>query len=148
MMMKPHLRQALGWITLLAFAVALRAAPPEPVKGGVTFVVVPDSQKYVWNRPELYTLQTGWIAANIGKYNLVRLLHVGDVTQHNNREEWEAARRAMESAAHDQDGLHSLQERQPSVRRSKQESPAQKCSGRLSHASAASCTTSESVGWA
>ncbi len=94
MPMKPALRSALGWIALLAFAVALRAAPPEPVKGGVTFVVVPDSQKYVWNRPELYTLQTGWIAANVGKYNLVRLLHVGDVTQHNNRGEWEAARRA------------------------------------------------------
>ncbi len=57
-------------------------------------------------------------------------------------------RRTMQSAAHDQYGLHALQERPPSVRRSQLESPAQKCSGRLSHARAASCTTSESVGWA
>jgi hypothetical protein len=84
---------------LAAFAVAclaspLWAAPPPPVEGGFTLVVVPDSQKYVWKRPELYTLQTGWIAANVARYQMVRLLHVGDVTQHNTREEWEAARRA------------------------------------------------------
>lgn len=94
--MKMHrwFRGWLGCLSLLAHAGALWAVPPEPVDGGVTFVVVPDSQKYVWKRPELYTLQTGWVAANVAKYNLVRLLHVGDVTQHNNREEWLAARRA------------------------------------------------------
>ncbi|HRE79688.1 MAG TPA: hypothetical protein PLN52_01510, partial [Opitutaceae bacterium] len=84
---------ARGW-GLVLLACSLWAAPPEPVPGGYTFVVVPDSQKYVWKRPELYTLQTGWIAANVAKYNVVRLLHVGDVTQHNTREQWEAARRA------------------------------------------------------
>lgn len=78
----------------LAGLALLRAAPPEPVAGGFTLAVIPDSQKYVWQRPELYTLQTGWIAANVARYNLVRLLHVGDVTQHNTREQWEAARRA------------------------------------------------------
>lgn len=94
MFLSRRFRCALSWLSLLAPAVFLQAAPPEPVEGGVTFVVVPDSQKYVWKRPELYTLQTGWIAANVAKYNMVRLLHVGDVTQHNTRVEWEAARRA------------------------------------------------------
>lgn len=89
----PVLRLALA--TAASVAVwPLRAAPPEPVPGGFTFVVIPDSQKYVWQRPELYTLQTGWIAANVARYNLACLLHVGDITQHNNVVEWEAARRA------------------------------------------------------
>ena len=48
----------------------------------------------MWKRPELYTLQTGWIAANTERYAMVRLLHVGDITQHNTRGEWAAAARA------------------------------------------------------
>jgi 3',5'-cyclic AMP phosphodiesterase CpdA len=72
----------------------LEAAPPEPVEGGFSLVVIPDSQNYVWKRPELYTLQTGWIAANVARYRIQHVLHVGDVTQHNTPEQWELARRA------------------------------------------------------
>ncbi len=98
--MSPRFLHRLGGFlaaALLALATpapALRAAPPDPVEGGFTLVVVPDSQKYVWQRPELYTLQTGWIAANLQRYNVARVLHVGDVTQHNTHEQWEWARRA------------------------------------------------------
>lgn len=81
-------------LVFLGLSLLTRAEPPPPVEGGYTLVVVPDSQKYNWRRPELYTLQTGWVAANVARYNVARLLHVGDVTQHNTREEWEAARRA------------------------------------------------------
>lgn len=89
----------LGAITVMLIAVLaavspLPAAAPAPVPGGFTLVVMPDSQKYVDKRPEIYTLQTGWLAANVERYNLVRLLHVGDITQHNTPREWQAARRA------------------------------------------------------
>lgn len=81
-------------VFVLAATSLLRAAPPEPVDGGFSLVVIPDSQHYTWKRPELYTLQTGWIAANVERYHVSRVLHVGDITQHNRRNEWEAARRA------------------------------------------------------
>ncbi|MCP5521146.1 MAG: metallophosphoesterase [Verrucomicrobiales bacterium] len=82
---------------LLACALAcvsLRADPPPVVEGGFTLVVIPDSQKYVETRPEFYTLQTGWIAANVARYGIVRVLHVGDITQHDTTTEWAAADRA------------------------------------------------------
>ncbi|MCB1121729.1 MAG: metallophosphoesterase [Verrucomicrobiae bacterium] len=78
----------------LAIGSGMMAAPPSPVEGGFTLVVVPDSQIYVWKRPELYTLQTGWIAANVDRYNMVQLLHVGDITQRDSEIEWAAALRA------------------------------------------------------
>lgn len=80
-------------LALFAFTSA-ESAPPPPVGGGFTLVVVPDTQNYTWKRPELYALQAGWIAANIQRYNIAHILHVGDITQHNNNDEWAAARRA------------------------------------------------------
>lgn len=88
------LARGLLLIVVAVSSLLVSAAPPAPVAGGFTLVVVPDSQKYVWKRPELYTLQAGWIAANIERYNFVRLLHVGDITQHNTPMQWEWARRA------------------------------------------------------
>lgn len=85
-------------LLLVALALAQTAAfaaPPAPVdKGGFTLAVIPDSQHYTWKNPEIYEQQTRWIAANIEKHNIVFLLHVGDITQHNKREHWENARKA------------------------------------------------------
>jgi hypothetical protein len=81
-------------LLLFVFASA-QSAPPAPAEGGFTLVVVPDTQNYTWKRPELYALQAGWIAANTQRYNIAYVLHVGDITQHNNAEEWAAARRAQ-----------------------------------------------------
>jgi hypothetical protein len=81
-------------LALLVFASA-QSAPPAPAEGGFTLVVVPDTQNYTWKRPELYALQAGWIAANVQRYNIAQVLHVGDITQHNTMEEWAAARRAQ-----------------------------------------------------
>ena len=67
--------------SVLAHAGEGESGPPPPIDGGFTLVVVPDSQNYVWKRPELYTLQTGWIAANVERYRMMYLLHVGDITQ-------------------------------------------------------------------
>ncbi len=80
-------------VSVLIFTISW-SQPPSPVEGGFALVVLPDSQLYVEKRPELYTLQTGWIAANAQRYNIKRVLHVGDITQHDTRIEWEAAVRA------------------------------------------------------
>jgi hypothetical protein len=84
-------------IAAFAFFVfaSAQSATPAPSEGGFTLVVVPDTQNYTWKRPELYALQTGWIAANVQRFNIAYVLHVGDITQHNNMEEWAAARRAQ-----------------------------------------------------
>lgn len=84
----------LGACSFLAPFFAL-AAPPEPVpEGGFSMVVIPDPQKYVRSRPELYTMQTGWVAANVKSQRLAMLLHVGDITQHNTIAQWDISRRA------------------------------------------------------
>lgn len=82
-------------LLVLGLFPAAQAAPPPPVEGGFTLAVLPDTQNYTWKRPELYTLQAGWIAASAKRFNIVHVLHVGDVTQNNTHEEWQAARRAQ-----------------------------------------------------
>jgi hypothetical protein len=89
---------------LLAAALAVAAllqptfaAPPTPpAKGGFTIAVLPDTQNYAWKYPDLYTAQTKWIADNVKSHNIPMVLHLGDITQHNTNEQWQAAR-----AAHD-----------------------------------------------
>lgn len=92
--MRRRLRPFASLLAPLVFAVAVYATTPPPIEGGFSLVVVPDTQNYTWQRPELYALQAGWIAANVSRYNIAHVLHVGDITQHNNKQEWEAARRA------------------------------------------------------
>lgn len=91
---RPWCASILQVLACLLACPVLLAAPPEPVDAGFTIVVIPDSQKYVELRPELYTLQTGWIAANVQRYNIKRVLHVGDITQNDSEIEWDAAVRA------------------------------------------------------
>lgn len=87
-------RSCVAWLVLVLTIASVNAAPPPTVDGGFSLVVIPDSQNYTWKRPELFALQTGWIAANVDRYRIARVLHVGDITQHNRLEEWLAARRA------------------------------------------------------
>ncbi len=69
------------------------AGAPEPPKGdGFTLVVLPDTQIYAWKDPSIYRAQTQWIAENLASHTIPMVMHVGDVTQHNNVEQWEAAR--------------------------------------------------------
>ncbi|WP_438483324.1 metallophosphoesterase [Oleiharenicola lentus] len=82
-----------AWIGL-ALATVLQAAPPEPVKGAFTLVVLPDTQFYAASYPETYRVQGRWIAANAQRYAVRHVLHVGDVTDNNNEAEWAVAREA------------------------------------------------------
>ncbi|HEY6170340.1 MAG TPA: metallophosphoesterase [Verrucomicrobiae bacterium] len=73
---------------------ALFAAPPTPIEGGFTLVVLPDTQFYALNFPDTYLAQTRWIAENVRRYNIPYVLHVGDITDKNTTPEWEVAAKA------------------------------------------------------
>ena len=73
--------------------------PTSPVAEGqdeaFSVVVLPDTQIYAWKYPEIFDAQTRWIADNLKRYNIRYVLHVGDLVEHNNEEEWRIARRAF-----------------------------------------------------
>lgn len=68
-----------------------RAGAPEPISGGFTLAILPDTQMYAWKFPATYPVQTKWIADNAKRYNLAYVLHVGDITQHNTNNQWQVA---------------------------------------------------------
>lgn len=55
-----------------------------------TFVLVPDTQYYAEKYPEILHSQVDWIAENADGIDMV--LHEGDLTQNNSREEWEVVK--------------------------------------------------------
>lgn len=57
------------------------------------FVVLPDTQTYVEEFPEVYFKQMEWIEKNKDRFSFV--LHVGDITQNNSKEEWTTARKGF-----------------------------------------------------
>lgn len=57
------------------------------------FVVLPDTQTYVEEFPEVFMKQMEWIAQNSERFSFV--LHVGDITQNNSKEEWEIAKKGF-----------------------------------------------------
>lgn len=84
----------------LVIAGPLRAAAPvPPATGGFTLAVLPDTQMYAWKDPSLYVAQTRWIADHVKAHNIQMVLHLGDVTQHNTNEQWQAARSAHDLIA-------------------------------------------------
>ncbi|MBO2542883.1 metallophosphoesterase [Salegentibacter sp. BDJ18] len=54
------------------------------------FVVLPDTQTYVEEYPEIYLHQMRWLANNNDRFSFA--LHVGDITQNNNGKEWDVAK--------------------------------------------------------
>ncbi len=54
------------------------------------FVVLPDTQTYVEEFPEVYMKQMEWIANQNDRFSFV--LHVGDITQNNSEKEWTIAK--------------------------------------------------------
>jgi hypothetical protein len=62
-----------------------------------TLIVLPDTQHYSDEYPEIYAAQTQWILANRDALNIVFVSHVGDIVQHDDQDEteWQAADAAM-----------------------------------------------------
>lgn len=65
--------------------------------GAFTLIVMPDTQHYSDQYPEIYTTQTQWIRDNKDALNIVFVSHVGDIVQNNDTDEseWLAADAAM-----------------------------------------------------
>jgi hypothetical protein len=59
--------------------------------GSYTFAVLPDTQVYTVIYPGLFDAQTGWIAANAKKRNIVYAFQLGDITDRNTPTEWQRA---------------------------------------------------------
>jgi len=82
----------------LVFAAAAgeaAAIAPQPVKDAFSLVLLPDTQFYCQDFPETYHAQTRWIADNAEKFNIRYVLHLGDVTNRNDRRQWTVAKEAM-----------------------------------------------------
>lgn len=70
--------------------------PPPPIEeGAASIVVLPDTEYYAWKYPELFHAQTGWIAGEAERRNIVYTIHLGDITQHNNAAQWTVARESF-----------------------------------------------------
>ena len=71
---------------------------PDPlpfVSGSFTLAVLPDTQKYCESFPHHFYRQTEWIAENARTHNIKYVVHLGDVTDDNNHEQWKVAKEAM-----------------------------------------------------
>jgi hypothetical protein len=69
--------------------------PPMPEQGAFTIAVLPDTQNYSQRFPEQFLAQTAWIAEQRKARNIACVLHLGDITNHNNPEGWKNAVKAM-----------------------------------------------------
>jgi hypothetical protein len=57
-------------------------------------ILIPDTQFYTLKDPATYRAQTKWIVDNIGELNTKAAIHLGDVTDQNDVEEWSEASEA------------------------------------------------------
>ena len=71
------------------------AQVPPFVPGSWTLVVLPDTQFYSENQPQLFADQTRWIAANKERYDIRYVLHVGDVVNGDVPAQWTNAVAAL-----------------------------------------------------
>jgi len=58
-----------------------------------TMIVVPDTQGYTYEYPDIWRAQTRWIADHARELDVRLIVHVGDVTEWNTPGEWQTARR-------------------------------------------------------
>ena len=85
-----------AWEDPYADAVLKSGEPPLPEAGSFTLAVLPDTQNYSENYPEIYLAQTEWILEQKQRRSIAAVLHLGDITNNNTRAEWLNAASAMQ----------------------------------------------------
>lgn len=60
-----------------------------------SIVLLPDTQYYSRDFPQMFIRQTEWIAANAQEKNIRLMLHLGDITDQNTHLQWERANRSV-----------------------------------------------------
>ncbi len=82
-----------NWASRLLFFVLIFAVSASAQEESFEFVVLPDTQTYVEEFPEIYLHQMQWLANNKDRFSFA--LHVGDITQNNNGKEWDIAKKGF-----------------------------------------------------
>jgi hypothetical protein len=86
-------RFRLGTLVLL---LSLAAAEKTLAQEDFTIAVLPDTQFYSENYPEIFEAQTAWLAANAASLDLKLVLGVGDIVNDgDSAAQWQAADRAI-----------------------------------------------------
>jgi Calcineurin-like phosphoesterase len=89
----PPVLRARGWAEQLSPVVTERPDPPDPAR--ITIAVLPDTQYYTSCRYPHFENQVRWLTQNAGELKLHAALHLGDITESNDPEEWLFAKKAM-----------------------------------------------------
>jgi len=63
--------------------------------GSWSLAVLPDTQVYAESFPGVFDAQTGWIRHHVQDHNFKYVLHLGDITNRNTREQWKHAADSM-----------------------------------------------------
>ena len=102
-------------IFLIIFALTIQTIPLIPVKAendywmktdleiehsndieNFTIIILPDTQYYSKDYPEIFNSQTQWIVDNIESLNIVFVIHLGDIVDDwNSIEEWDNANESL-----------------------------------------------------
>ncbi|HLA83319.1 MAG TPA: dockerin type I domain-containing protein [Thermoguttaceae bacterium] len=80
-------------LTVTVHGWAIEADPISP--GSWSMVILPDTQHYAENYPDIYYAQTAWIAAHKDTHNIKMVVHEGDITDRKTETEWYRAKAAM-----------------------------------------------------
>jgi len=80
---------------MLAFA-ALSTSGFCKSETGFSIIVLPDTQKYSESFPQIFDIQTNWIANQAGDQNIVFVMHLGDIVQDwNDESQWQNASKSI-----------------------------------------------------
>jgi len=87
-------------LTIVVLASLLSTAGAEELgpapEGSFSIVVLPDTQTYSAQKPEIFHAETQWIVDNLQRQRIRFVSHVGDVVDRNVVEQWQVARAAMD----------------------------------------------------